>query len=133
MVDVEVVIFKKVVTNINVGITVVIDVAYGKPKSIPDGSLEDTGFLGYIDKSSILIFKKDIARHGIDDFSFGPFSVGTIGVYGVVKEVHVQITVQVVIEKGSLGRIAYKVQTIFLGFFLKYWDAFCVVPLIDVE
>src|SRR5690606_3124801 len=127
IVDVVIIIFVKIVANEYIRITILIKIGNGEAKTITVGAPINARFGTDIDKMAPIITKQPVPRPIISLIPNIHFAIGFFGMHRLIEKVHIQIPVQIIIEKGRMGTERVEIQPIFLCTFNK-----SIVALVDV-
>ena len=129
MIQVEVVALKKVIGYVEIGPAVLVEVRHGDAKAIANGTSIDPCCFRDIGKAIAFVAKKFISSVGISNFPLSKTEVIEADrAPGVTEEVHVQVSILVVVKKYGMLAEANRGQSIFLGLFGEGQ-----IPIIDKE
>ncbi len=103
VVQVEVIVFKEIIAHIDVRIAIRIQVADAQAQTVSGLPLENTGFPADICKEAIVIPVKPVPGERIRDGPLASLAVVAVRVDGMVEQKQVEVPVQVIVKKGSLG------------------------------
>ncbi len=124
----------KIIANIDIRPTIEVDIAHCNPQAIPQRITLNTRVLCHIHKHITVIAHQAITS-GRMAFTFVSLFVskGAILVYRMVKLVHIQIPVKIVIKKSCLGRKPNQIQPILICPVFKNRNSLFISPQINVE
>jgi len=112
----------KVIAYIQICPAIIIDISGYNTQSVTQRAAVDTGFFSDIHKFIFFfesVFKKFIPRILVLFFSFlyRPVTIDTVNV--LIEQIHVQISIAIIIKKCCLGRKTFKSKAVFFRQFFE--------------
>ena len=114
VVDVEKIVFLKVVGDVQVGAAVEVQVARDDAQAIPFDAAVDAGLVAHVHEVAAVVPVEAVARPGVARPAQRVRAGRALHVGRVVQQVHVQVAVSVIIEEEGLRGIAGKLETVLL-------------------
>ena len=133
LVQVQVVVFKKIIPHIDVGIPVFVHVADAQAQAIPGFPLVDAGVGANIRKMPPVVPVQAVARKRVVPLPLRTLPIGAVRVHGVVEQKNIEVAVEVEIEEGCLGGKARKVKAKFCSPFSELGHPFVRQALVDIK
>ena len=115
VVDIEVVVPLEIVCDVNVRASIVVEIAGDDTESVAVDSVVQAGRIGDVGEVIAIVPEQAIARARVLRAALRLRLDRALGVRRVIEQVHVEITVPVVIEEQRLRRIADVLQSVLLG------------------
>src|SRR5690625_2443012 len=123
----------KIISYIDIGPAIPVQICNSYPKTIAEGRIKYPCLFGHIYKRAVIISHELVSCQRVALLTQGRISIGTERVYRVIEHEHVQITIQIVIEKNSLSCKPLQVKPIERRFFRKPRDSHLNGYLINKE
>ena len=128
LVDIQVIPLKKVIGNIEIWPQVAIDITDSNAQSKANQAAINARGSGYIDKFTVVIAQEFVAA-AFQKIAYRPVFGIHFPVIAVIQGIHrhktvvqnitIQVAIEVVIKKSSVGGISILIQAVFSGFFYK--------------
>ena len=137
LVDVQIIFFVKIVTNIEVRPLIAVDVTNGDAKSEADKAAINTSLFAYIRKTPLVVSQQLITTSFQKIFYLPVFCpqftfVGIVECVdrykAIVEDIGIEVAVFIVVKKSGMGSVTPVVQTIFSGPFGE-----CQILVIDEQ
>ena len=120
LVYVQVIAFKEVVRNINIGPIVIVHVADRNAQPEADQTAINASLLRYVLKTPFsCVVKKFLPRHLVTQVSNVLVVYFIDGIRTVFEQKHIQVAVAVVVKKSGVRRVPLVVEAVFSGFIPK--------------
>ena len=124
LIEVEVIVFVKVVADVDIRPPVVVEVAGSDAEAVSDHGVVDVGFCRDVHVLSVVVPQQLVACHRVR-LSFKVFSgaKSPVLMQGMVELEHVEVAVEVEVEERCLGRKAGQIEVVINGFVFVSGDA----------
>jgi hypothetical protein len=114
LIDVQVVILMEIIRDVEVGITVQVDVGNTDAQAVSDDGTVDPGRPRDIREPASVVTEHPVARQAVVIVPvIRPFIESAVVTKRMVEEIHVEIPVEVLIEEGSLGTEPGEIKSVF--------------------
>src|SRR5690625_682794 len=93
----------KIISYIDIGPAVPVQICNSYPKPVTERRIKYPCLFSYIYKRAVIISHELVSCQRVALLTQGRIGIGTERVYRVIEHEHVQVPIQIVIKKNSLG------------------------------